>query len=402
MRTHLIGFAAAALLAGALAGCASDTPGGAASASSDARGCITNFQQGTDYFPDKVTFDDATGVSVSYQDYYKVVEVAQPSPGTPPATFVLVQCGAPEPELSGDLAGATKVTIPVERIAAASTTQVPGLQMLDAAQQVVGVSDGTALQDGPVKTGVDDGRIVQFGNTDGSVNVERVLGVEPDVFLASGMEDASVAKLRELGVSVVPVAEWLEKTPLGRAEWLKFYSLLLDKEASATSQYADIADGYHEVATKVAGANDRPKVLMGMQFQGTWYVPGSDTYQAAYLADAGSDYAFAGPEYAGSPQVAMETVLATAGDAQYWLNGTTMNDWTSLADVLAADERYGSLKAVQDSQVWVPTLRINATGGNDYWEQGVVRPDLVLADLAAIFHPDLMPDHEFTFYQQLK
>ena len=104
-----------------------------------------------------------------------------------------------------------------------------------------------------------------------------------------------------------------------------------------------------------------------------------------------------------SAEVSMETVLADAAKAKFWLNGQPFGaKWATVTDVVAADPRNESLEAVKLGNVWDPTLRVNEAGGNDYWQQGAVRPDLVLADLVAIFHPEQASGHKFVFYQKIQ
>ncbi len=374
----------------------------AAAMTSNPQECIENFDENTDYFPEKIEFSDATGVSVEYFNSYKVITVKQPTPGAAPVSYVLVQCGAPKPKLEGELADAMQIEVPVNRIASASTTQIPALQLLEVAEKVVGVANAGNLHDGPVKQQVAAGTTQTFGNEDYTHDVEKVVALNVDVMFQGGTENESDAKLRELGVPLVALAEWLETTPLGRAEWMKYFSLFVNKEAKATELFTKIRADYQAVADKLKDVENRPTVIAGTMYKGTWYIPAGDSYFAAYLKDAGADYVFADTEGTGSIEDTIETVLAKGADADFWVNGDSRGKWPTKADVLQADERFANFAAVEKGNMWNPTLRINEEGGNDYWQLGVVRPDLVLGDLAAAFHPELMPDHEFTFYQQVK
>lgn len=364
--------------------------------------CIKDFDGNKDYFPDKATFEFATGVTVAYHKSYKVVTVKQPQKDAGPVSYVLVQCGAPAPQLADNLKGALQISIPVKRIASGSTTQIPALQMLGAVDQVVGVNSGDKMQDGPIKQRIDSGKVVSFGTDSGALDVEKVVSLKLDLMLHGGMDSPSYAKLAELKVPIVAVSEWLDTTPLGRSEWTKYYGLFLNKEAKADEIFGKISGDYKAVVDKVATVSGRPTVFSGLFYKGTWRIPAGDSYVAAFLKDAGADYVFKNSSGTGSNEVSMENVLATAGQAKFWLNGTTVDTWKSKADVVQADGRLANLASVKDGNIWVPTLRISAGGGNDYWEQGVVRPDLVLGDLVAIFHPELMTGHKFFFYRQIK
>ena len=85
--------------------------------------------------------------------------------------------------------------------------------------------------------------------------------------------------------------------------------------------------------------------------------------------------------------------------ADVWL--TMRNEWHSLAEVEAADERYTAFAAFASGQVYNANARLNAHGGNDYWEAGLVEPHIVLADFIKILHPDLLPKHALKFYKKL-
>lgn len=371
----------------------------APSAASD--GCITSFDAERDYFPDKSTFQVATNVTIEYHKSYKVVTVKQPAPGAKAESYVLVQCGAPKPELSGDLAKAPVVTIPVKRAALSSTTQVPFYELLDRVGSVAGVGNADLISDGPMKDAIDAGKVASMKQEGMSVSPEGVAAVKPDVFITSGISDPGYAKIATLGIPVVADAEWLENTPLGRAEWIKFMGALLNSEAKANTTFDKIKSDYDAVAAKVRDASNRPTVLSGSLYKGTFYAAAADGYVGALIKDAGGDYILANEtKGTGSNEMGLEKVLATGSKAKVWINASSSR-WKNLSDALATDARLGELQAVKDGQVWTSTKRINAKGGNDYWQSGVVRPDQVLADLAKIFHPDVMRDHEFVYYEQV-
>lgn len=380
----------------------SGSPGSSDAPVASSDGCISGFDANTDYFPDKVTFEDATNVTVRYEKSYKVVTVKQPYPGGAPATYVFVQCGAPEPKLEGELAKATKVTIPVHRVAAASTTQVNGYELLDKVDSLAAVGLASMISDGPVKDRVDEGKVIGFNDGSGNISVEKLTGANPDLYVTQGTSDPTDAKIAEAGIPVVADAEWLEKTALGRSEWTKFTALFLNAEKKATEVYGQIKKDYLATSAKGKSVTSRPTVLLGSMFKGTWYATASDSYLAAMIRDAGGEYILKEVAGTGSKPLDFEIVLDNGAKAQFWLNAQTSAPlWKTTADAVKDDARLGQLVPVKNGTVWNPTKIINAGGGNDYWQSGVVRPDLVLADMIAILHPDLMPGHTFTYYQQV-
>ena len=157
---------------------------------------------------------------------------------------------------------------------------------------------------------------------------------------------------------------------------------------------------YAKMAELAAGVAERPTVLVGIARRESWRVPGGNSYFARYIADAGGAYLWGDDESTGSIPLSMENVFEVASDADIWLANT--GTWFSAGDVLAADERYGSLAAVERGSVYSNNAKVNEWGGNDYWETGVANPDLVLADLIKIFHPELLPEHELIWFHRLQ
>ena len=128
-------------------------------------------------------------------------------------------------------------------------------------------------------------------------------------------------------------------------------------------------------------------------------MPGGRSHTARALADAGADYLWAGMDSRGSVPLDLEIILQKASGADFWLNPS---HHASLRQLLAADQRFAGFKALREDRVFNNTLRVNKKGGNDIFERGVSHPDEVLADLIKIFHPELVPEHAFVFYERLK
>ncbi|WP_292975105.1 ABC transporter substrate-binding protein [Mycobacterium sp.] len=355
------------------------------------RDCITQYRPGVDYFPDKSTVLDATNFSLAYHDSYQVLTVKEPYPHGHPESYVLVRCGAPMPEMTGDLVGAQRITTPVVSMYSASITQLGMISELGRTDMVTGVAATADVVNPELRQRISSGKTVGYapGN---QIDTESVVAAHPDVLVTAGIDQPSYPKLRDGGVPVLADAEWLEATPLGRAEWIKVLAALTGTEKKAGQVYSRLRDDYAAVARRSAGA--RPvEVLPGGMYQGVWFMPSGGDYAGRLIVDAGGSYPWSGDAGSGSLQLNFESVYAKAGQAPLWL---VADDWKTTGDALAADSRYGELAAVRSGQVWSATK-----AGNDYWERGPARPDLVLGDLVAILHPDLEPRHEFSFYRKL-
>ncbi len=365
----------------------------------EGRDCVPDFDPAVDYFPDKVELQEAQGFTVTYHNHYKVVSVHRPwQDAATQFQYVLVQCGTPVPP---GFADAQVVTVPVRSVVALSTTHLVPLEQLGVLDTLVGVSDFQTINTPAVIAKIEAQQLTEVSRN-AAINVERILALDPELVTTFGTgnpERDAHPKLMEAGLPVAINAEYMESTPLGRAEWLKFMALFFNQEASATAQFSEIAQQYRALAQQVASVTHRPTVFVGFARNGTWHVPGGNSYVARFLADAGADYLWSDDSSAGSRPLSFEQVYARAAQATYWLNGDQR--WQTQSDVIAADPRYGDFLAWQLSNLYSPIARVNEHGGNDYWESGTANPHWVLADLVNIFHPEQLPDHDWMYYQRL-
>ncbi len=364
-----------------LTGCShSEQSGSSANTSSSGssrQGCIKDFDPSKDYFGDKATFGDARDITVSYHKSYKIVTLKHPSnTATKPVQYVLVQCGAPDPHLDGELAKAQRITIPTTKVALGSTTLPMKFQMLGKLDSVAGMVNVDRVGNPDTRQALKDHKVASF---------------------AAGDNATEIDKIKEIGIPVVAEPNFLESTPLGRAEWVKYDSLFVNAEKTANQKYDEIAEKYHATAKRTAKVKTRPTVLHGSQYKGVWYIKPNENYAIQFLRDAGGEYVFKDLHGVASRKLDTEAVIKQAHDADFWIDGP---EKSSIPQILKADPRLKSLKALDNGNVWDATLRADPKHGNDYWQTGVVRPDLVLANLTAILHPELDRDHQFHFYRK--
>ena len=364
-------------------------------------GCIDSFAEGTDYFPDKVEFAHATSVSVEYADSYKVVEITTPD-GKDPLRYVLLQCGADQPSLDGELADAQVIDVPVASVISLTTTNLPHFAELDAADAVVGVGVTDFVATPEILDRIESGDVTGYADSDGAPKREPVIGAQPDLLLMDAFGDAVVedaARFAEAGVPTALNADFNEQELLGRAEWLKFTSLFLNREAAANEAFDEIESKYNEVADAAATAGDRPTVFLNTPYEATWFTPGGRSFFAGALDDANAEYVFAEDKSTFSLELDIETVLDKAGDADFWLQAGSVNG--SLKDLAKQDPRFTKFKAFKTGQVWAYDKATTPGGGNAVFETAYTRADLFLADLVKILHPDALPDHETVFFGEV-
>lgn len=372
-------------------------PGAPSSPSAQGDGCVTDYTAGRDYFPDKSTLKYAKNFTVDYHSSYQVVTVAQPAPGQPAEKYVFYRCGTPVPELSGDLAGAQAVSVPITSLFSGSTTHLPLLDDLDELSVLKGVSNGSYVTNPVVRQMIADKQVIEYAPNQ-AVDSEIVISSKPDVVMTGGTDDSAYPVIKQAGIPVVANAEWLEQDPLGRAEWIKYMGALTGQEARANKVFDQIELDYQRVADKARETGAPVTVLPGQMYQGNWSMPGGDSYVAKLIADANGTYGWTDVHQTGSVTLSLEDVLGKAKDADVWIMST---DVKTLGDVTRSDPRYAEFTAFQRDKVWSNNAKLNPEGGNDYWERGVTRPDLVLADLVKIMHPEALPDHQFEFYRQV-
>ncbi|HLU08750.1 MAG TPA: ABC transporter substrate-binding protein [Oceanobacillus sp.] len=361
--------------------------------------CVEIYDESVDYFPDKTEVEYAAGFEVEYFNNYKVINVLQPwRDADVTFTYVLVQCGTPAPEGYED---AAIIEVPIDTVVSMSTTYVPHFVELGLLDHVVGVDEFDFIYNADMRELIETGEIVEVGGSS-AVNVELVLDLDPDLIMTFGLGSPDYDAhpvLLDAGLNVALNSDYMETSPLGRAEWIKFTAMFFNREADANAFFDGVAERYNELVAQVGEIEERPTVLVNGNYGDTWFVAGGASYTAQLIKDAGGDYLWADDDSTGGLPLSFEAVLERGQDADYWINP---NFWFSLADGLAEDERYAEFEAFQNGNVYNNNARVNEFGGNDYLEGGVVNPDVLLADLVAIFHPELLPDHELFYYQQLQ
>ncbi|MGB4595856.1 MAG: ABC transporter substrate-binding protein [Anaerolineaceae bacterium] len=344
-----------------------------------------------------VTVEYARNFTIEYGDGYKLLTVAQPWAGAEQAfRYVLIPRGAAEPPAE---LNAMVIETPIESFVAMSTTYYPFLEWIGKLDSVVAIDDPTYAFNSDVLTRADAGDIAIVGSG-ASADIEKLISLNPDVVMtnAYGSIYDSHPKMLEANLPVVINADYLEESPLGRAEWGKFIAAFYDQEDVAAAEFERVVADYNSVKALAESVIEKVTVITNTDYQGTWYVPGGQSFAATLMKDAGADYVFADQEGSSLP-LSFEVVFDKGKDADYWINVGFPADKPSL---LALDSRYVEFKAFQTDRIYNNNARANINGGLDYFESGVANPDVVLKDLVKVFYPELLPDHTLYYYQLLK
>lgn len=294
------------------------------------------------------------------------------------------------------------IVVPARRVLTMTTTNLPHFEAVGGLEALVGVGNGAYVCNEAVKARLAAGTLRGVGD-EASVDAEAAVDLRPDLVLAfavASWSNPGLKRLKDAGLPVVLEAAYMEETPLGRAEWIKFTAAFLGPSASAAadSAFAEVDSAYRALAALARSATRRPTVVVNAPFQGSWWIPGGRSYVARFLADAGADYLWADDTTQGSLSLDLEAVLAKAGKADYWLNP---GSWKSLTDGEKRDPRHALFRSFREGRVW-NNDRLPCGAGNDFFEKGSARPDWILADLIALFHPELLPGHKFRWYRRLE
>ncbi|MCD7901922.1 MAG: ABC transporter substrate-binding protein [Bacteroides sp.] len=293
-----------------------------------------------------------------------------------------------------------KVRIPISSLMVNSATHLGFLELLGELDKVTGVCDANYIYSPVIRQGVNSGQIQNLGDAF-NLDIERLLMLRPQAVMttAYNAEDENSRRMKQTGLTLLYNIEWQEKTLLGRAEWIKFVGAFFDKLPQADSIYTHIETEYNKVKELAAQQiTDKPTVLSGQDFRGSWSMPGGKSFNAILFQDAGADYYYKNNESSGSISTSIEEALLHFSKADIWVNVQV----NTLQELARMDSKYKLFKPYQTGFVYNNLRRTNETGGNDYWESGVARPDLLLRDMMKIFHPDLQPGYELTYMQKLK
>jgi iron complex transport system substrate-binding protein len=290
---------------------------------------------------------------------------------------------------------------PLNRVICLSTTHIGFLDALGELSSVAGLSGSAYLTNAVIKDGLAENRVRDVGY-DRGLNYELIVQLKPDVVFAYGVGseiNAQINKLHDLGIPVVLVGEYLEQSPLAKAEWIKFFGAFYRKGFLADSTWEKIKINYETIKTSVAKIAERPSVLTGLPFKDTWWIAGGQSNLGVLIRDAGGRFLWEENPSKEAFPVSLEEVFLRASKADFWINcGSAGN----LDGLMAFDQRFSELPAVKNRQVYNNNLRSTPAGGNDYWESGVVHPDLVLADLVKILHPEAAVEKEFYYYKKIQ
>ena len=351
-----------------------------------------------DHFPDKVEVRHSIGFDVSYHKHYKLLHIFRHyNDAVDTLTYTLLQKGTADPGL-----GHTVISLPVENIVSLSTTHLGFFNLLDAFDQLKGIETVQYVSSLIVKDMVESAQVKEMSPA-GALNVESVINEGTEVVMAVGYpnsQNESYQQLERVGIPVLLNADWQELDLLGRAEWVKLLAVLLNKEKLVNERFAAIEAEYESVMEKVASVPSADRsAFTGIAIGDAWHVSGGRSFAVNLLKLIKADYPWMSDNSTGGLKLDFETVYEHGLTADIWMAPGSAK---SKAEVLQRDARYADFKAFKNDGIYNIFGRYTPGGGNDYYEQGVIEPQVILKDIVKIFHPSLLPDHELVYHAQLK
>ncbi|MDX1905267.1 MAG: ABC transporter substrate-binding protein [Thermonemataceae bacterium] len=339
----------------------------------------------------------AKGFRIEVFKNYKILSVLQPyTDKRDTLRFVLAKN---KKLIPSQLQKIPFIKTPIQKIICTSTTHLALLEALGGLDALVGASSLEYVYSSAIRKKVEKGQIVSL--SDQQIEVEKIIALQPDLLMVSGMEASQMSvykKIEETDIAVFINSEWLENHPLGKAEWIKVMAVLLDKEQEAEAFFENISSKYLAIKAETEKIKNKKSVAIGVPNKETWYVSAGESFGATFLKDAGAFYAFADEKGTGSLPLNKEIVLQKFKNADVWLN-VDVNSF-EVKKVLC-DLKF--VNAVKNQKIYDRNKRIAVKGGNDFWESGVVHPEIILEDLVKILYPKLLPESEkLYFYQKLE
>ncbi|MDP4268809.1 MAG: ABC transporter substrate-binding protein [Bacteroidota bacterium] len=337
----------------------------------------------------------AHGFTVKYFNSYTEVTVRNPWDTTKILqTYLLVDRDAEKP---ANLPEGVVIKTPIQTVAVCTAVHAGILKQLDKVDNIVAVCEPEFIDLPEIKDGLAEGKVINLGLAT-AIDLEQLIAASPEALIVSPFENSSYGRFEKTGVPVVIDASYMEESPLGRAEWIKFEALFTGEEQRAEEIFSKIEAKYNKLAALARQEKDKPTVFTEKKYGQVWYVPGGNSYMGRFLEDAGADYLWANMKNAGSTPLSFETVYAKAEKAQYWLIKYNDAKGELTYPLLQKDyELYKQFDAFRNKNVFACN-----SAKTPFYEEGPMEPDVILADLVKIFHPELLPDYQPKYYFKLK
>ncbi len=289
------------------------------------------------------------------------------------------------------------IKAPVKRIVAFSSSYIAMVDALGEAQSIVGVSGIEYISNNEIQERYKNGTTKDVGY-DTNINFELLLALQPDIVLlygVSGEQTTITSKLQEIDIPYIYIGDYAEHSPIGKAEWAMVIAELFDKRSAGEELIGAIAERYNTIKGRSKSTSKR--VMLNTPYRDSWFMPSRRSYMVRLIEDAGGEYIYPQNNSSASQPIDMESAYLLANEADVWLN---VGHHNTLESLLAQNPKFASTPCVKSGQVWNNNLQQTPRGGSDFWESGVMRPDVVLQDIQNILNGTAQ--ESIHYYKRLK
>lgn len=340
----------------------------------------------------------AKGFSILNHEGYSVITVSNPWPKANKSyTYILKEKNGIVPDSLNQF---PVILVPIKNIVVTSTTHIPSLEMLGVEKTLVGFPNLNYISSEKIRALIDAKKVKELGANQ-ALNTEVLIDLQPDVIIGYGLDNnnPTLDNLQKNGLKVLLNGDWNEQSPLGKAEWIKFFGAVYGKQELANSLFSKIEKDYLQTLEIAKRGTSHPTILAGDMYEDKWYLPQGTSWGCQLLKEAQGNYLWAETTGTGSLSLSFETVLVKGKNANIWI---TSGQFGSLQEMLDANPHYAQFKAFQNKNVFSFSGRKGKTGGVLYYELAPNRPDIVLKDIVKILHPELLRGYKPFFFEKLK
>lgn len=339
----------------------------------------------------------AKGFDIQVFEQYKKLIIKSPYPDAESQQeFILVPKNSTAQDL---LKKENSMRIPVTRIVATSTTHIPMLEIIGEENSLIGFPNTPYISSEKTTLLIQQGAVKDIGNEQ-DFNTEVLLGLQPDVVIGFSM--GNTTKMYHLisknGIPVIFNGEWLEETPLGRAEWIKLFGAIFDKEQLADSIFKDIEAKYEQAKRLAQKDAYAPTIMTGVLYKDKWNLAAGESFMAQLFKDANTNYIWKETSGQGSLILSIESVLEKAKNADFWLGA---GYFTSFSTLKEGNNHYTQFLAFKQQNIFTFSKKRGENGGVLFFELAPIQPHIVLQDIIKITHPELLPDYTPYFLEKL-
>ncbi|MDO4727626.1 MAG: ABC transporter substrate-binding protein [Bacteroidota bacterium] len=325
-------------------------------------------------------------------DNFQILKLADKDT-IPTKTYILHKKGA---DLPDSLSQYPKIEVPIQRVIATSTTHLPSIEMLNKEKTLVGFPNPDYISSEVFNALINQKQIVNVG-IDYNLNSELIIGLKPKVLIYSSGSgsDSEIQLFNQYGIHTLINSDWTEKTPLGRAEWIRFFGAIYDLDEKALELFEKIETEYLQTLKLAQKAIQKPTVITGNMYQDVWYMPRADNWSALVLEQANIEYPWNDQKGEGSLALSFEEVFSKGKEANIWIGVNFEN----LDELSKSNIHYKEFRAFKEKNVFGYQTKGK---GVLFYELAPNRPDLMLKDLIKIAHPELLEDYSLNFFYKLQ